>query len=123
MVGRVGTDVFGPQLLQDLASAGVDISGVGVAPGASSGIAVITIDGSAENRIIQVLGANATCGDEEEVRVRLALANASTLLLQLEVSVELSLSVARYAFGQGKAVILDPGRSGRSPSSSSATAA
>ena len=109
MVGRVGDDVFGPQLLQDLASAGVDTSGVGVTPGASSGIAVINIDGSAQNRIIQVLGANDTCGAAEEERVRLALANASTLLLQLEVSVELSLSVARYAYGHGKTVILDPG--------------
>ena len=109
MVGRVGDDIFGPQLLDSLAAAGVDISAVAVEPEASSGIAVVNIDESAQNRIIQVLGANNNCGDQEADRVRLLLDDASTLLLQLEVSVELSLAVAQEAFNQGKTVILDPG--------------
>ena len=73
------------------------------------GTAVINIDESAQNQIIQILGANDTCGDAEAVRVGQALVNASTLLLQLEVSVDLSLKVAKEAFEQGKTVILDPG--------------
>ena len=109
MVGRVGDDMFGPQLIQALAASGVDVSGVSVAPGASSGIAVIEIDGSAQNRIIQVLGANDTCGEPEAKRVALALGSASTLLLQLEVSMELSIRVAQEAAALGKTVILDPG--------------
>ncbi len=109
MVGRVGSDVFGEQLKESLASNGVDVSGVGVTPDTSTGIAVIEIDSSAENRIIQVLGANATCGEAEADQVRRALNDASTLLLQLEVSVELSLRVAREAFANGKTVIFDPG--------------
>ncbi|MQG63653.1 MAG: ribokinase, partial [SAR202 cluster bacterium] len=32
MVGRVGGDIFGPQLLEGLAAAGVDIAGIGVNP-------------------------------------------------------------------------------------------
>ena len=55
MVGRVGDDIFGPQLLAALQAKGVNVSGVGVSPGISSGIAVIDIDSSAQNRIIQVL--------------------------------------------------------------------
>ena len=109
MVGRVGDDMFGPQLIQALAASGVDVSGVSVAPGASSGIAVIEIDGSAQNRIIQVLGANDTCGEPEAKRVALALGSASTLLLQLEVSMELPIRVAQEAAALGKTVILDPG--------------
>ena len=62
MVGRVGGDVFGPQLLNSLAAAGVDISGVRVNPEESSGIAVIGIDESAQNRITQKLqGLVITC--------------------------------------------------------------
>jgi len=109
MVGRVGDDVFGPQLIDTLTASGINVEGVAVAQDTTSGIAVINIDESAQNQIIQILGANDTCGDAEAVRVRQALAHASTLLLQLEVSVDLSLKVAKEAFEQGKTVILDPG--------------
>ena len=61
MVGRVGDDIFGPQLVEGLTARGVDVSGVSVERGASSGIAVINIDASAQNRIIQILGANQSC--------------------------------------------------------------
>ena len=109
MVGRVGDDVFGPQLIETLRDSGIKVDGVAVAQDTTSGIAVINIDESAQNQIIQILGANDTCGDAEAVRVGQALVNASTLLLQLEVSVDLSLKVAKEAFEQGKTVILDPG--------------
>ena len=109
MVGRVGDDIFGPQLIESLAASGVDVSRVGVELGASSGIAVVNIDASTQNRIIQILGANTTCGQAEGERVMEALEEASTLMLQLEVSVELSLDVARQAAAMGKRVILDPG--------------
>jgi ribokinase len=109
MVGRVGDDVFGPQLIETLTASGINVDGVAIVQDTTSGIAVINIDESAQNQIIQILGANDTCGDAEAGRVGQALANASTLLLQLEVSVDLSLKVAKEAFEQGKTVILDPG--------------
>ncbi len=109
MVGRVGGDIFGPQLLDGLAASGVDISGVGINADASSGIAVIGVDETAQNCITQVLGANDTCGPEQAAAVRRELPGASALLLQLEVSIELSLEVARDARAQGVMVMLDPG--------------
>lgn len=109
MVGRVGDDIFGPQLIAALSASGVDTSGVGYSDHTSSGIAVINIDASAQNRIIQILGANDTCGEAEARAVSQLLPAASVLLLQLEVSIDLSLRLAREAFAQGKTVILDPG--------------
>ena len=109
MVGRVGDDIFGPQLIDSLAAAGVDVSGVAVEPGANSGIVVITIDASSQNRIIQILGANDTCGQAEADRVRRALKGNAALLLQLEVSIELSLEMAHEAAAMGNIVVLDPG--------------
>ena len=109
MVGRVGTDIFGPQLVDLLRDSGVDAHGVRYASGVSSGIAVINVDQTAQNRIIQVLGANAECGEAEAARVIELLPQAGALMLQLEVSLELSLSVAREASSLEKIVILDPG--------------
>ena len=109
MVGLVGDDIFGRQLIDSLAASGVDAGGVGLVHGVSSGIAVINIDDQAENRIVQILGANDACGDAEAARVSQLMLRASTLMLQLEVPVELSRQVAQAAFDQGKTVILDPG--------------
>ena len=60
MVGRLGDDVFGPQLLKSLTDSGVDVFAVDVANNTSSGLAIIEIDGSSQNRITQILGANDT---------------------------------------------------------------
>ena len=109
MVGRVSGDIFGPQLLEGLAAAGVDISGIGVNPEESSGIAVIGVDETAQNCITQVLGANDTCGPGQGQAVKRLLSGAAALLLQLETSIELSLEVAWESASLGVAVILDPG--------------
>ncbi len=109
MVGQVGDDLFGPQLLDGLSAAGVDVSRVAVAADETSGIAVIGIDGSAQNRIVQVLGANSTCGPAQASAVAAALGDAHVLMLQLEVPLEVSLAAARSARAAGKMVMLDPG--------------
>jgi ribokinase len=109
MIGRVGDDMFGPQLLDGMRAFGVDVSRVDTAPGESSGIAVVSVDGTAQNRIIQVLGANTTCGPAEAARTIEAMGDASVLMLQLEAPLEVSLSAARAASAAGKTVILDPG--------------
>ena len=109
MVGRVGDDMFGPQLIELLQSAGVETDAVSVSEGVSSGIAVISVGEGGQNRIVQVLGANDTCGDMEFEAIAGLLPEASAVLLQLEVSVDLSLRVAALAASRGVSVILDPG--------------
>ena len=108
MVGRVGDDVFAPQALRALVESGVDVSPVSITPDTSTGIAVISIDDTAQNQIVQVLGANNSCGEEEAGKVVGLLEGASALLLQLEVSVDLSLHCAQAAREKGVRVILDP---------------
>ena len=109
MVGRVGDDMFGPQLTDLLQSAGVETGAVGVSAGTNSGIAVISVGEGGQNRIVQVLGANETCGDAEYDAVAALLPQASALLLQLEVSIDLSIRVAEVAYYWGAHVVLDPG--------------
>ena len=109
MIGRVGDDMFGPQLTDLLEGAGVDAGSVAVSSGTSSGIAVISVGEGGQNRIVQILGANDTCGGAEYDAVAALLPQASALLLQLEVSIDLSIRVAALAASQGVVVILDPG--------------
>ena len=109
MVGRVGDDMFGPQLLEGLRKVGIDVSRIAVWHGETSGIAVISIDGSARNRIVQVLGANSTCGEGEAARTIEAMSDSSVLMLQLEVPLEVSLAAARSVRESGGTVMLDPG--------------
>ncbi|ODQ81992.1 hypothetical protein BABINDRAFT_33127 [Babjeviella inositovora NRRL Y-12698] len=57
MVGRVGNDSFGQELKGCLADAGVDVSQVTEEP-LPSGVAVILVEASGENRILITPGAN-----------------------------------------------------------------
>ena len=59
MVGAVGSDEFGPALIQGLQSDGVDTSGIQVVNGKTTGVAVILVEeSSGENRILLNPGAN-----------------------------------------------------------------
>ncbi len=109
LVGRVGDDAFGRELLSGLAERGVDVGGVGVAEGVSSGVSLITVETGGQNRIIQVPGANHTCGPAEVAGVRALLPGASMLLLTLELPLEVVAAAAEAAVTVGVPVMLDPG--------------
>jgi len=109
MIGRVGDDQFGQALLEELKAEGLDCSGVSVAPGRPTGVAMITVDSSGENSIVVDGGANRTANADDDIFPKADLfAAAAVVLLQLE----LPLSVVRAAIDQAKRhnckVILDP---------------
>lgn len=59
MMGAVGDDVFGPQMIKSLASDGIDVSGIQILPDYKTGTAVILVEeSSGENRILFTPGAN-----------------------------------------------------------------
>ncbi|WP_324274712.1 ribokinase [Blastococcus brunescens] len=104
MVGRVGEDPAGDRQLAALAGAGVDVGLVHRTPGAPTGSATIPVeDGTGENLIVVVPGANAelTPGDADVESVR----RAAVVLLQLEVPLETVTAAARVATGT---VVLTP---------------
>ena len=68
MVGSVGDDLFGQQLLEPLRAAGMDTSHVVVHPGIHSGVGHVTLEvteHTAQNRIVVIPGANRTLMVEE----------------------------------------------------------
>jgi ribokinase len=108
MVGKVGGDVFGEALRENLASNGVDTTFVATDGEAASGVALIAVDDAAENNIIVIPGANGAIGDNDLLRFEKALDQASILLMQLEIPLEIVLAAAEIAQQKDVPVILDP---------------
>lgn len=108
LVGRLGDDQFGHQLLSGLQAAGVETDGVLVDPAASSGVAVITVDDAGENNIIIVAGVNGRVCQQDVERLSPLLPGAAALLLQFEIGMPAVLAAAQAAHRAGIRVILDP---------------
>ena len=108
MVGRVGSDVFGAGLLDNLRACGVDVSGVMEDAEAASGVAMILLDASRQNRIVVIGGANMRCDDAQVDAVASALEGADALMLQCEIPPATSLKAARIAREMGVRVVWDP---------------
>ena len=107
MIGRVGEDAFGQALKASLEEDDIEIRHVATAT-ASTGVALIMVDDSAQNRIALIPGANAFVGDEDISRLQCDLATARLLLLQLEVPMEAVQKAATLARAQGCGVVLNP---------------
>ena len=108
MVGRVGDDAYGEQLVAYLDEAGVDTSRVRRVVGASSGLAIIAIDGEGENTVTAVYGANGSVGAEEADSVAELVQGAAILLVQQETPLEPTRAAMQAARTSGALVILDP---------------
>jgi len=108
MVGRVGGDSFGQELLAALRQAGVGCDRLRVQKSVHSGVAIIIVTETGENQIIGVLGANGQMDASDVDRLLPLLPQASVLLMQLEIplgTVKLAATAARQA---GVPVLLDP---------------
>lgn len=108
MVGRVGGDSFGQELLENLQRVGVDVAPVWVDSETRSGVAIITVAESGENQIIGVFGANGRVDSADVTRLQPLLPQAKVLLLQLEVPLSAVRSAAIAAKQAGVTVLLDP---------------
>jgi len=108
MIGRVGDDSFGPALLSNMRSQGVQIDHVAVDLDASSGIAMIIVDGRGENSIVVAPGANGRVSVEDLEQARGVLQSAQFLVMQFEVpliTVRAAIALAREL---GLQVVLNP---------------
>lgn len=85
MVGRVGTDEYGYRLKSTLTEAGVDTTYVTSCAQSTTGIALIVVEQSGENRILLVAGANEDVSAEDVLAAAPILAQAKALVLQMEI--------------------------------------
>ena len=108
MVGRVGADSFGTELLDSLQVSGVQTDNVFVDETVSSGVAMITVDMRGENQILVIPGANGRVNQEDVERLSRLLPEATALLLQFEIPMPAVVAAAKAARESGVTVILDP---------------
>jgi ribokinase len=108
MVGCVGDDAHGPQLIELLRENGIDTAHVRACPGETTGVALITVDDSTgENTIIVAGGANQRLTADDVEQARDAIARADALLMQLESPLEAVTAATRIARETGTKVVLN----------------
>lgn len=106
MIGKVGSDAYGPVMKNNLASYGVDVEDVTTAEG-NSGIAIIiVVDG--DNRIILDPGANFKVTKEDVDKGLCKAKSGDILIMQLEVPMDIVTYAADEAKKKGMTVILNP---------------
>ena len=108
MIGRVGDDAFGVDLLANLNRYGVGTGAIQAVDGEASGIALIFSDAQRENYVLPVYGANTTCGDDEVERGRQLMSSTSVLLMQQEIPTNVTSAIAKHGREAGVTVIHDP---------------
>ncbi len=107
MVGAVGNDLFGHQLIASLQSAAIDTAHVMRLDGHTTGVAIIHVSESGENHIVVSAGANAQL-DPSALLPAFADMGAGYLLLQLETPLRTVTEAAKLAKSRGMTVLLDP---------------
>ena len=85
MLGKVGDDMYGTQYCENFVSNNVDISAIDQTKGISTGTAVIFVEGSGENSIVIIPGANGEVSAQFIKSKSAVLKSADIFLLQLEI--------------------------------------
>jgi ribokinase len=106
LIGAVGTDAFGKQLLSGLQAESVNVASVKRKEGAS-GIANILLS-EGDNRIIVVPGANHQLTAEEMEGFRTLLATSSIAVMQLELPASVIQCALEICRESGVPTILNP---------------
>jgi ribokinase len=109
MAGMLGGDQYSDEMRAYLESAGVGTQFVGAAEGQHCGVAVILIDGTGENSVNAVYGANTLVDEDLALSAATAVLDSnSVLLVQQETPLEATAAAMRLARERGATVILDP---------------
>lgn len=109
MIGKVGKDAFGEQLLAGLRTEGVDCDAIEATEDTSTGVAMIIVDASGENAIVVASGANyRVTPDDNIIPNEQLFEEADVVLLQLELPLPAIRASIEQARRHNCRVILDP---------------
>lgn len=108
MIGRIGSDSQGQQLLCSLQADGVDCAQVSLDASQSSGVAMILVEDSGQNRILLAAGANATLTTAQVDAAASTVRGAALLVCQLETPLDSVRHAMEIAHTAGVPVLLNP---------------
>ena len=106
MLGRVGNDSFGPELINNLKQNNVDTSHVQIDPRSATGTAIIVVDSNGQNNIVLSPGGNGRVSPADVADI--SFSDYKLLLLQLEIPSEAVTAAAQRARESGLRVLLNP---------------
>ena len=108
MIGCLGDDANGAMYRETLIREGVDITGLQICEGITSGVAFIEVVPEGENRIALAVGANGRVTPEFARAHEADIADCGIYMTQLENPLEAILEGMKLARAHGLKVILDP---------------
>ena len=108
LVGSVGQDSFGKEMMAGLQGYGVDVSDVAQLADTPTGTAVILVDKAGENCIVISPGANGENQIQGNQHITDLIEGSKLVLLQLEIPLEVVSQVVDLAHNAGVPVLLNP---------------
>ena len=109
MIGCVGDDAFGAELLAGLVAEGVDCQAIVSTPNSPTGVAMIVVDAKGENSIVVASGANHRVTPDDNILPNEALFEKSdVVLMQLELPLPTIRAAVQLARKHGCKIVLDP---------------
>lgn len=108
MIARVGSDLFGPAMIENFRKLGIDATHVKQVEGLSSGVAPIFVEPSGQNRILVVKGANDALKPADVDAASDLLKTVDCIVLQFEIPLETVYHTVAFARRHGLRCIVNP---------------
>lgn len=108
LIGRVGQDAFGDQLLASAQADGISVGHVGCDDTAATGVAMITVDERGQNSIAVASGANFRLTADHVRKAWTKLDDVDVLVMPLETPLETIAAAVELARQSGVTVVLNP---------------
>lgn len=115
MVGAVGADAFGPELLEVMRHEGIDASQVKQNPLAPTGIALIMLDQSGQNTMVVVSGANTLLNTDAVLTSMELMTDIRLLITQFEVLMDATWAAIAWAQSKHIPVLLNAAPARQTP--------
>lgn len=110
MLGKVGQDDFGKQMIASLSAAGVNTEKIlcsKTRPSAIGNIQLECTSAGTANRILVIPGANMDITEDDIICLKQTIRQFDMVVLQLEIPMEINVAVARIAHQSGVPVMLN----------------
>ena len=108
MVARVGSDLFGPAMIENFKKLDIDPTHVKQIEGLSSGVAPIFVEPNGQNRILVVKGANDALKPADVDAAAETLKTVDCIVLQFEIPLETVYYTVGFARKHGIRCIVNP---------------